>query len=222
MELPVGDLVDGKANGTIVAVHARLQGRALLVSAEHRPDYLKGAVYYRTHVGHAPRHLSEVRGVLSRRQKTHLQRGLAVRSDVGLAELSHGLDFIAVVWRRGVAQYDVLPLGFTGPGEEAEAWAMTPTPSDLRGRSARSGPDSLALSNSRVLVAGLGSVGSPAALSLAESGVGFMTGRDSDIVKSANLVRHIATEADVGHRKSEVQGAHIGQHAPWCTYIGGR
>lgn len=217
MELPVGDLVDGKANGTIAPLHARLQGRALLVSAEHRPDCLKGAFYYRTHVGNTPRSLGEVWDVLSRRQRTHLHRGLAQRTDVGLAEPSQGLDFIALVWRRG-AYHDVLPLGFGGQGEDAAAWALTPTPSDIIGRLARSGPDSMALSKARVLVAGLGSVGSPAALSLAESGVGFITGRDSDIVKSVNLVRHIATESEVGHKKSDVQGAHIRQHAPWCTY----
>lgn len=57
---------------------------------------------------------------------------------------------------------------------------------------------------SRVLVVGLGGLGSPAALYLATAGVGELTLVDHDTVDLTNLQRQIAhTEARIGHAKVE-------------------
>jgi adenylyltransferase/sulfurtransferase len=57
---------------------------------------------------------------------------------------------------------------------------------------------------SRVLVAGLGGLGSPVALYLAAAGVGTLVLADGDEVDASNLQRQLAhTEADVGRNKAE-------------------
>ena len=65
----------------------------------------------------------------------------------------------------------------------------------------------LALSNARVLVAGLGGLGSPVAMYLAAAGVGKLVLVDHDVVEASNLQRQIAHQQNsVGQPKS-VSGA---------------
>lgn len=60
------------------------------------------------------------------------------------------------------------------------------------------------LLNSRVLIVGLGGLGSPVALYLAAAGVGHLTLVDDDIVELSNLQRQIIHgEQDLGHFKVE-------------------
>lgn len=62
----------------------------------------------------------------------------------------------------------------------------------------------LALANARVLIIGLGGLGSPAALYLAAAGVGCLVLADNDVVDASNLQRQIAhTEQNVGLAKVE-------------------
>lgn len=62
----------------------------------------------------------------------------------------------------------------------------------------------LALANSRVLIIGLGGLGSPVAMYLAASGVGHLTLVDDDRVELGNLQRQIVhSEATVGVNKSD-------------------
>ena len=66
------------------------------------------------------------------------------------------------------------------------------------------------LANAKVLVVGLGGLGSPLALYLASSGVGELVLVDDDHVDESNLQRQIAhTEASIGTNKAESAAARI-------------
>lgn len=66
------------------------------------------------------------------------------------------------------------------------------------------------LKSARVLVLGLGGLGSPAALYLAGAGIGRLVLADGDVVESSNLQRQFChTEADCGGNKAESAAAAI-------------
>jgi adenylyltransferase/sulfurtransferase len=74
------------------------------------------------------------------------------------------------------------------------------------------------LAASRVLILGLGGLGSPAALYLAGAGVGELVLVDDDAVEISNLQRQIAHEtADVGTPKAESAARHIAELNPEIT-----
>lgn len=72
------------------------------------------------------------------------------------------------------------------------------------------GPGQQALKSARVLIAGLGGVGAPAALYLAAAGVGRLGLLDFDHVALSNLQRQIIfTEADLGRSKVTAAGERL-------------
>lgn len=220
-EVPIGDLIAGNSNGTIVPVGARTQGVALIINPASGEKPLRGAVYVRNSIGQAPTDLAGLMNVLTRRQKRDLERGLADRDDVKLHESSGGHDFIVLAWPRHDGQYEVLVLSFAGAGPTLKASACTPTPSDSGARARRAGPDFELLNTKRILVAGAGSVGGHVAMSLACSGVREIRLCDDDILKYANLVRHVTSHHFVGYDKSRATAVEIEGHAPWCNVIPG-
>lgn len=75
----------------------------------------------------------------------------------------------------------------------------------------------LRLRASRVLVAGLGGVGSAAAEALARAGVGALTLADHDRVSPSNLNRQlVALGSTVGRRKTDVMAERIADINPAC------
>lgn len=73
------------------------------------------------------------------------------------------------------------------------------------------------LQRARVLLAGLGGVGSYAAEALVRAGVGHLTLLDFDVVSRSNLNRQLpATEATVGRKKVEVMGQRLAEINPHC------
>jgi molybdopterin-synthase adenylyltransferase len=70
------------------------------------------------------------------------------------------------------------------------------------------------LSDKRVLLVGAGGLGTPVALILARSGVGFIEVADDDVVDLSNLHRQLLyTEADVGRAKASAACARIEREA---------
>ncbi len=73
----------------------------------------------------------------------------------------------------------------------------------------------LKLRNSRVLVVGLGGLGSPAATQLAAMGVGFLRLVDRDVVELSNLQRqHLYGVGFLGYPKVEVAAKRLGELNP--------
>lgn len=216
LELPLGDLAD-KTNGYVAKLTAQVRGQVVQVGADHDRPTLKGAFYLRRDIGMPPATLDELRELLTKRQREDLERGLRARGDVDRDQPSGGHDFVVLAWPR-FKQHDVLAVGFGGTGDTLTTSAYVPSPTDEKSRRRRAGPDADALASKRILVAGLGSIGGTASLALAGCGVGAIRGHDADILKTANLVRHVLDEFAVGYPKALGIATEIKRRAPWCTF----
>ena len=66
------------------------------------------------------------------------------------------------------------------------------------------------LSEAKILLVGVGGLGSPIALYLAAAGVGHLGLMDDDVVSESNLQRQVLyTESEVGLPKVEIGRAHV-------------
>lgn len=216
LEVPLADLAD-KTNGYIAPLTAQVRGQVVQVGANRDMPTLRGVFFLRRDIGMPPASFEELRNVLTRRQREALDRGLAERNPVGRDEPSGGYDFVILAWPR-FDQHDVLAVGFEGAGDTLKVTAYRPSPSDEKSRRRRSGPDADVLAPTRVLVAGLGSIGGGVALTLAECGVGEIRGHDDDLLTSTNLVRHVLADFAVGYTKSIGMATEIDGRAPWCHF----
>ena len=107
-------------------------------------------------------------------------------------------------------------LGWTNGGVECKAVRLMETATDrLR---LILGDDRLArLQRSRVMVVGLGGVGSSCAEALARSGVGSLALIDRDVVAPSNINRQaLAFESTLGRPKAEVMAAMVADINPAC------
>jgi len=77
-------------------------------------------------------------------------------------------------------------------------------------------PDLYQLDSKKVLIAGLGSLGSAVAIELGKSGVGSFVLADRDTLDAGNLVRHTGTMDYIGMRKSKVLEEQILSHYPFA------
>ena len=77
--------------------------------------------------------------------------------------------------------------------------------------------------DARVLLVGVGGLGSPAARVLARSGVRHLTVLDDDVVDVSNLHRQILyDDADVGHDKAERAAAKLRAEGATVAVVKGR
>lgn len=227
-ELPFGDLVRQGSTGLRARLSAVKRGqRAIMIEPKKQGESpqtgdndeprLEGAFYLKRNIAVPPRNLDDVRAALTRKQAQDLERGLAARAPVGLAEPSGGYDFLVLAWRRHGREHDAVVVGFENQGASLKASAMSATPNDIAARKRRAGRDVNLLAGKKVVLAGAGSVGGHVALALASSGVGTLHLHDDDFLKTGNLVRHVCTEFFVGYKKTLGVSIVIGQHAPWTT-----
>lgn len=221
-ELPFADLVQHSNDGTLFGLIATMAGTStLMIETQGRAEppkqetsRLNGAFCLRRNIGTPPRNLGEVRDALTRRQKLHLDRGLARRSPTRLAEPSGGLDFVVLAWSRHDT-YDAMVLAFENDDGTLRTSALPATSNDTGTRRRRAGPDADLLACKKVLVAGAGSVGGHVAVALASAGVGRISLHDNDHLTSGNLVRHVCPKYLVGFPKTAAVSFVIGDHAPW-------
>ncbi|MBE7518362.1 MAG: ThiF family adenylyltransferase [Thermoflexaceae bacterium] len=161
-----------------------------------------------------PRQLSELRRCLPRSQWKGLERRLAARRRAEALTPSGGADLILLCWERG-AQLDVLVIACRGTGDNLEGVALQAVPNDQENLILRAGPDAESLRSRRVAIFGAGALGGHVAVTLAESGAGFIRLVDADALTPGNVVRHVAGRDAVGAAKVHAVQAAIRAHAPW-------
>lgn len=214
-ELDIPALFDAPRNGKTHVVHGRADG-VLTLSRRPAENYpLSGPVFFRDAALETPRSLDDFRAALTPRQQRNLDNGLQRRRDVKANHPSGGYDFAVLAWPK-YDQYEALVLTFTGTEVTLAASANATSPSDAESRLRRAGPDATRLRDKRVLIAGIGAVGSQVARTLAASGVGRLRLHDSDSMRSTNLVRHVLLSHSVGYPKAGFMKVYIEDVAPWC------
>jgi molybdopterin/thiamine biosynthesis adenylyltransferase len=220
-EIDLPDLLHGASNGHVATVFGKADDDALSLDRDATDRPLRGSLYYRSNITRAPRTFDEVKSLLTNRQRSDLDSGLAARQPVDQNEVSGGHDHVILVWPRHEA-HDALVLSFSGSGDSLKAHPNEPSPSDRDSRLRRAGPDAQTLLNRKVLIAGVGAIGGHLATTLAHSGTGHLMIRDSDNLRSVNLVRHVLTAYNVGYSKSIGLYIRLKSSAPWCEVdVGG-
>ena len=104
----------------------------------------------------------------------------------------------------------VLALAAHGTQDEIVLRAHNSAGTSAAVRGLRAGPHAPALATKGVAIVGCGAVGSFVAEGLARAGVGILTLQDGDILRPGNLVRHLATEREVGLVKPEAVRQSLG------------
>ena len=161
-----------------------------------------------------PRQLSEVLSSLPRKQRKGLQRALSERKHHQELTVSGGVDIILFCWE-WQGRTDLLVMVCRGKGDGVEAIALQPGTNDEQSLMLRAGPDAPDLQQRKAVVFGAGALGGHTALTLAESGMGFIEIVDYDVLLPGNVVRHVAVHDQVGMFKVEAVKAQISNHAPW-------
>ena len=161
-----------------------------------------------------PRDLSELQQSLNRSQKRGLSDKLASRRQDNVLEPSGSVDLILLCWDRDNAPL-VLALALEGIGDDIDALALLPGPTDEDSLLLRAGPDANLLQGKTVLAFGAGALGGHVALALAESGVTRLLLSDSDLLLPENAVRHVVGHQGSGVPKSLALKVAISDHAPW-------
>lgn len=149
---------------------------------------LWGRWFYRTHIASPPQDLAAFERALTENQRERLNKALAVQSKALFAlawPTVHGTACLVLV-------IEVQPDG------SRQALAISPTPISQRDRLRRAGPDSAALASKRVVVFGVGAIGSHVASTLSRSGVGQLVIVDGDVKLPAGVVRHAGMTLGVG------------------------
>lgn len=125
----------------------------------------------------------------------------AVASTLDRAVRERRINYLLVAYQRQ-GQRAVLALETHDTVDGIELRSMASASADSSTLRIRSGSQAAAISNSRVLILGVGSIGSFLADALQRAGVGELEFRDRDIVRPGNLVRHLAGPAHYGQPKA--------------------
>ncbi len=161
-----------------------------------------------------PRNLAEVSVCIPRSARKGLHRALADRTRPEPLVVSGGVDLIVFCWQRQ-DRPNLLVMACKGTGNDMEAIALQPGPTDELSLLMRAGPDASKLRTRTATVFGAGALGGYAAATLADSGIGFLRIVDRDVLLPGNVVRHVAGHDKVGEAKVKAVQDVVAKHAPW-------
>jgi hypothetical protein len=180
-------------------------------SPVNRIGPIEGRWYYRSSLPLPPSDLDAFRSSLTSTQQRNFDRFIKNMP------LDDGSEHILVlIWER-VGAADVLVVKVARDKGELAASALVAAPNDERTLKLRAGPDAATLTTKRVVVFGAGAIGSHLTLALSKSGVGYIKLIDDDVLRPANVVRHVASSTAVGYRKAEVVASLVKLSAPWVS-----
>lgn len=174
-------------------------------------DALRGRWYYREQLDMPPANLRQFRDSLRSGQATNFDRLL--RETNRDKETIH---FALLVWNtpRGP---NALALCLTPSDPSPKATALVAAPTDTHILQMRAGPDAPSLNDKRVVLFGVGAIGSHLAILLAKSGLGNITIVDGDFLRPGDVTRHAAGSNGVGYPKVEAVKELIADSAPWTN-----
>jgi len=169
---------------------------------------IEGRWYYAGDIRVPPRTLDAVRDVLSPAQRNNFDRRFRSIERHGATRI------FLLAWDRELGREALVLIAELHEGQvTAEAIEVAPT--DKGVVSLRAGPDSGQLASKRVVVFGVGAIGSNLALRLAEVGVGELVVVDRDRVRPGDVVRHAAMSFQVGDSKVAAVRFLAYARAPW-------
>jgi len=173
---------------------------------------LKGRWYFRSHVPMPPRDLSSFRDALTTNQRRNFDRKIEATRNRG----ENAIQLALLIWSTSKGlNAQIIKLSLAGTAVSATALEVAPV--DEQSLRLRSGPDSKMLSSKRVVLFGLGAIGSHVAVLLAEMGVQTLVLVDGDILRPGNVVRHTAGGQFVGLNKVTAVAKTISDHTPWTN-----
>ncbi len=169
---------------------------------------IEGRWYEVGEVKTPPRELDDVRELLSSSQRNNFDRRYRA------IEKHEESRIFMLIWNRDLGQ-EVLVLIAEKGGKGVVAESIEVALTDLEMLKLRAGSDIEVLAGKRVVIFGLGAIGSNAALRLAEAGLGHLVVVDGERLRPGNVVRHAAGSWAVGNTK--VSAVHFLAHAraPW-------
>ena len=169
---------------------------------------IEGRWYYVGAVRVPPRNLAAARELLASNQRNNFDRRFRAVDKHGKPRL------FLLAWDRDLGR-EALVLHAEKHEESVVAEAIEVAPTDVEILKMRAGPDIGELSDKRVVVFGVGAVGSNLALRLAEVGIGELVVVDGDRLRPGDIVRHAALSYQVGDTK--VAAVRLVAHfrAPW-------
>lgn len=209
--IDVDELVDGAfQDGQHGFLHVEVQ-RSLPVLRPGKlfpkpeGDGVSGRWFYRSSVMAPPSDLVRFEAALTDNQRSRYEADLARR----------GSGIYVLIWPtpHGHAPL-VLHVEQTDGGRVGAA--LEPLPTSTPDRLRRAGPDAAGLQAGRVVILGVGAIGSHVAALLARSGVGHLTLVDGDFLYPPGQVRHAAEADALGDAKSELMRRSL-RHFDWTA-----
>lgn len=171
---------------------------------------IEGRWYYVGGVRVPPRDLEGLRDLLSPHQRNNFDRRFKAIQDHAKPRL------FLIAWDRELGR-EALVLLASKDGNDVVAEAVEVAPTDAEVLKLRAGPDIDALATKRVVIFGLGAVGSNTILRLAEVGLGYMVLVDNARLRPGDIVRHAAGSWAVGDSKVSAVRFLAHARAPWST-----
>lgn len=209
--IDVDQLVDGAfQDGQHGFLHLEVQSSSPVLkpgklSPSRTSDGIPGRWFYRSSVVAPPSDLAQFEAELTENQRRRYESDLT----------RHGSGIYVLIWPTPHG-HAPLALHVNQKDGTRTSLAYQPLPTSMTDRLRRAGPDAPTLQARRVVVFGIGAIGSHVAALLARSGLGHLTLVDADFLYRPGQVRHAAEADALGDAKSELMKRTL-RHFDWTT-----